>query len=242
MVRPLHLFKWRGGVTAEHDDASKARITMKDGTIGQGLARRIGMVSGPMIPLLLLTAALAHGQIQIGTPPPTAEPRLRVIEPPLGHDVTRIPEADAYSRFPSVPYDPAFIEPFTKDFETPTSTGRMGISGWTAPNVPVGASGTGYREINGWAGLGWSVTWGGPPPASAAASPAIADDESGPRRPIRVGELVRRTTDVAGTPGRVVTVFQRNGTSFAEVDWLGTPSSQPTAERLDRLRHASPGH
>jgi hypothetical protein len=215
---------------------------MRDRTNVHGIRQRIWTAGGLVIPLLLLVAALAQGQIQIGTPPPTPERRLRVIEPPLGPEVTRIPEADAYPRFPPVPHDPAFIEPVTKDLDTQTSTGRMGLSGWTAPNVPVGASGAGQRELNGWLGLGWSVTWGGPPPASASASPAMGESDSGPPRPIRVGELVRRTDDVAGTPGRVLTVFQRNGTSFAEVDWLGTAASQPTYERLDHLRPASPHH
>ena len=57
-----------------------------------------------------------------------------------------------------VPYDPAFIAPFTIELESPDSTGRMGFSGWTAPNTPVGPVGTGTREINGWFSFGFTWT------------------------------------------------------------------------------------
>ena len=55
-------------------------------------------------------------------------------------------------------HDPAFIEPLIAD----TENGRMGASGWTAPQMPVGPIGTGYREQNGWLAVGFSFTWGGP--------------------------------------------------------------------------------
>lgn len=72
---------------------------------------------------------------------------------------------------PSVPYDPAFVEPFVLQVETPDTTGRIGLSGWTSPNPPVGSYGTGRSEINGWLGFGLSWTWGGPPPPRRPGAP-----------------------------------------------------------------------
>src|SRR5438552_17682567 len=64
-------------------------------------------------------------------------------------------------------YDPAFFRQFSDPVETPTSTGRMGVAGWTTPNPPLGGSGGGFREVNGWLGFGLAVSWGGPPPHKA---------------------------------------------------------------------------
>lgn len=105
-----------------------------------------------------VTAAGAQ-DLDLEAPAPLREPRVPVPEPGPG---------------PSVPYDPAFIRPFTIDRETPDSTGRMGLSGWTAPSTHVGLAGVGEREIGGWLSLGFTWTWGGPPlltPAPPGASP-----------------------------------------------------------------------
>ena len=102
--------------------------------------------------------------VKIKAPAPTGEPR--VIAPGLLYE-TRPSDENYYpGGGPNVPYDPAFIRPFTKNVETPESTGRIGLSGWTSPNTPVGSPGAGMRESNGWLGFGFTWTWGGPPPVS----------------------------------------------------------------------------
>jgi len=64
-------------------------------------------------------------------------------------------------------YDPAFFTQFSVPIETPTSTGRVGLAGWSTPNPPLGGSDGGFREVNGWLGFGLAVSWGGPPPHKA---------------------------------------------------------------------------
>src|SRR5512138_3937958 len=108
--------------------------------------------------------------VKITTPAPTPEPR--VVTPGLLYE-KRPSDALYYLGIPpSVPYDPAFIEPFVLNVETQDSTGRIGLSGWTSPNPPVASYGTGQHEINGWLGFGVSWTWGGPPPKRRPGDPA----------------------------------------------------------------------
>src|SRR5438132_4192730 len=57
-------------------------------------------------------------------------------------------------------YDPAFFTQFSVPIETPTSTGRVGLAGWSTPNPPLGGSDGGFREGNGWLGFGLAVSWG----------------------------------------------------------------------------------
>jgi hypothetical protein len=115
-------------------------------------------VVGIALPLAVAPAASAQG-VDIEARPP--ERPLEVIPPPLREEVTRPPVADAYPDAPPVFHDPAFIEPLTVE----TETGRAGLSGWTAPNVPVGAPVARGRDVNGWLAVGFSITWGGPAPA-----------------------------------------------------------------------------
>jgi hypothetical protein len=101
--------------------------------------------------------------VKITTPESMREPR--VATPGLLYE--KRPSDDLYYLGipPSVPYDPAFVEPIVLQVETQDTTRRIGLSGWSSPNPPVGSSGTGRSEINGWLGFGVSWTWGGPPPA-----------------------------------------------------------------------------
>src|SRR5262245_38030930 len=110
--------------------------------------------------------------VRITPPEPTTEPR--VVTPGLLYE--KRPSDDLYYLGipPSVPYDPAFVEPLFLNVETQDSAGRIGLSGWTSPNPPVGSYGTGQREINGWLGFGVSWTWGGPPPKRPPGAPADA--------------------------------------------------------------------
>jgi hypothetical protein len=114
--------------------------------------------------LAALGPSVVSGEdVEIKASAPGREPR--VIAPGLLYE-TRPSDGNYYQGGgPGIPYDPAFIRPFTKEVETPESTGRMGLSGWTSPNTPVGPSGAGMREINGWLGFGFTRTWGGPPPS-----------------------------------------------------------------------------
>lgn len=94
----------------------------------------------------------------------TRAPAWFEIVPPALYDVvTRPTDADFYREAPLVQYDPAFIEPFA----TVTQTGRVGLSGWTAPQLVGAPTLSGRREVNGWLAIGFSVTWGGPPVAKA---------------------------------------------------------------------------
>ena len=104
-------------------------------------------------------------QVEIRAPAPESA-RPEIIPPPLQLETTRPYQADDYPAGMPVPYDPAFIEPFARTWETVDSTGAFGLSGWTAPNPPVGSASAWNRELSGYFAFGLSFTWGGPPPRS----------------------------------------------------------------------------
>jgi hypothetical protein len=121
---------------------------------------------------LALAAAAADAQVKIErTRPevPAKAPEARVVPPPLHYEQTRPRDADFYPYGTRVEHDPAFIEPFTRSYETSTSSGQYGLSGWTAPNAPIGSEATLSRQTSGWFALGFSVTWDGPAARPAAA-------------------------------------------------------------------------
>jgi hypothetical protein len=127
---------------------------------------KLGLVIGVLAMLAATTAAAQD--VQMKAPQPERERQRRVLTPGLLYE-TKPSDELHYPGTNAVPYDPAFIAPLSRKIETPTSTGRMGIAGWTSPNTPVGPSTAGSREINGWPSFGFSWTWGGPPPAPARA-------------------------------------------------------------------------
>ena len=119
-----------------------------------------------------LGAAAAEAQVKIETTRPQVPPKApeaRVVAPPLHYEQTRPRDADFYPYGTRVEHDPAFIEPFSGTYQTSTNSGRYGLSGWTAPNPPVGSEASLWRQTNGWFALGFSVTWDGPPARPAAA-------------------------------------------------------------------------
>ena len=122
-----------------------------------------------------LAAVSADAQVRIETTrPQQPPPEARVVPPPLHYEQTRPRDADFYPYGTRVEHDPAFIEPFAGSYQTATGSGRFGLSGWTAPNPPVGSEATLWRQTSGWFALGFSVTWDGPaarPAPSARPSP-----------------------------------------------------------------------
>ena len=127
--------------------------------------------------MFAIVAAPAFAQqVDIRTTPPGSEERPGdFVVPGPYYDRTEPRENEWYPYPPGVrvPYDPAFIEPASRDYETPETRGRVGIAGWTSQNIPVGPSGSGFNEQSGWFSLGFAITWGAPPrpPARPAAAP-----------------------------------------------------------------------
>jgi hypothetical protein len=108
------------------------------------------------------------------TPPPTERPGEFVAPGPY-YDITEPRENPWYPHGVRVPYDPAFIEPASTEYETLTTRGRYGVAGWSSQNVPVGPyAGMAYNEQPGWLSFGFAFTWGAPPrPAAKRAPPAL---------------------------------------------------------------------
>src|SRR3989442_11022908 len=105
-------------------------------------------------PVLATVAALTLGfapafaqdaSIGVKTPRPQ-----RATLPSLQYEATQ-PSDDNYPLGSErILYDPAFFSEFSVPVETPTSTGRVGLAGWTTPNPPLDGSDGGVREGNGW--------------------------------------------------------------------------------------------
>jgi hypothetical protein len=110
-----------------------------------------------------LVAPAAAQDVKIEARPPQADRERGIVVPGPRVEPTRPPDIDYYPHGTAVRHDPAFFEALS----TETDTGRAGISGWTAPNQPVGAEVSGFREVSGWFALGVSVTWGAPPKPAA---------------------------------------------------------------------------
>jgi hypothetical protein len=105
------------------------------------------------------TPALAQ-QVKIEAPAPSAQADRAIIAPELQYEITAPEDGDYYpSWVPRVRHAPGFVE----GLSSPTETGRVGLAGWTSPNHPVAGQQAGWREITGWFGLGFAVTWGAPP-------------------------------------------------------------------------------
>ena len=114
--------------------------------------------------------AMAQSGVEVETTAP-APPKFEIIRPEAkGSEITRPRDADIYRGDPVINYDPAFIEPFTKE----TATGRMGLAGWGSPVGVVTQDATSNMRSPGWLSFGFAITWGGPerkPAVVPAATP-----------------------------------------------------------------------
>ena len=129
---------------------------------------RLATIGLVLLVATLLAAPVSAQQAPSGvqietTPQPKGERPAAVVPSPLHYETTRAPDTGKYSTDVRVEHDPAFIEPFAGRYETTSGSGRFGLSGWTAPNPPVGSPDSGWRDVSGWFALGFSVTWDGPP-------------------------------------------------------------------------------
>ena len=68
------------------------------------------------------------------------------------------PVRDLYPSRPAAPDALGFVAPLSRE----TATGRVGVAGWTATNVPAGSRGAADPDNPGWLGFGFAAQWGGP--------------------------------------------------------------------------------
>jgi hypothetical protein len=125
---------------------------------------------GTVVAVAVATPALAQNPVEMKSTEPPA-PHFEIVpQGPAAREATRPPEADFYREDIRVRYEPAFIEPFVGR----TRSGHeFGLSGWTAPNLPVGSLGSqGYGQDTGFFALG--ITFLFDYPSKAAARPASA--------------------------------------------------------------------
>ena len=128
---------------------------------GAGFA--IALMGYLLIGFLMSAGAAFAQELPIEVSPGPSKPATRPESRALPESATRLPEASLYPRDVGVRHDPAFIEPLGKRYETRTGgRGRLGLSGWTAPNVPIGEAQSEASEVNGWFSLGFTLTWGDP--------------------------------------------------------------------------------
>lgn len=125
------------------------------------MRKSIAVVSGLLIAFGAMAVWAENFKMKTAAPVPEA----RIITPRLLYETIPGDETLYPGGTPSVPYDPAFLRPLVRELQTTTSTGRVGVSGWTSPNTHALRAGTGAREITGWLGFGFTWTWGGPPPS-----------------------------------------------------------------------------
>jgi len=122
--------------------------------------------------MVTLAAGAAEAQVKIETTRPQAPPKApeaRIVPPPLHYEQTRPRDNEFYPYGTRVEHDPAFVEPFAGSYQTSTTSGRFGLSGyWVLPRVN-GELIPSKPPLYHWFALGFSVTWDGPPARPAAA-------------------------------------------------------------------------
>jgi hypothetical protein len=131
----------------------------------------------------LLAPALAHSQVEVRSSAPEQHKRFEIVAPPpAAREATRPPEADFYREDQRVPYEPAFIEPLVGTTKGGT---KMGASGWTSPQTPVGSLASQiYQQNNGWFGFGFTFIWdAGPAPTPRSLTTPAPRPAAAPARP-----------------------------------------------------------
>jgi hypothetical protein len=120
-------------------------------------SKMLGVAVAVALSLAAAGAAVAQG-LEVETTAP-APPKFEIIRPEVpGSEITRPRDADIYRGDPVINYDPAFIEPFSRE----TATGRMGLAGWGSPVGVVTTDGPAGMRQPGWLSFGFAITWGGP--------------------------------------------------------------------------------
>jgi hypothetical protein len=119
---------------------------------------------GPVLVLACTGPVAAQTDVEMRTTP-QAGPRLEIApQGPATREATRPRDADFYRDDIRVRHEPAFIEPFVT--RTPRGD-EVGLSGWTAPEAPVGSlASQAYQQNNGWFSLGITFVWNSPPRAT----------------------------------------------------------------------------
>ena len=131
--------------------------------------------SALLIVLSLLVTGLAAGvaaaqQVDVtASPPPRERGAGGVIEHGLQYEITQPDDSSYAPPGPRVHHAPAFIGPLSIPIQPPTTTGRVGVAGWTSPSATVASPASGSREVTGYFALGFAVEWGGPPPSKPPA-------------------------------------------------------------------------
>src|SRR5262245_21629077 len=119
------------------------------------------------VSLGLIGSAEAQGPVEMETAPPHA-PRFEIVPPSQAtREATKPSDADFYREDVRVRHEPAFIEPFVGR----TKAGNeYGLSGWTAPNIPVGSlASQGYQNDSGVLAIGFTFLFDYPPKTPTAA-------------------------------------------------------------------------
>ena len=118
------------------------------------MLRRVIIALSPLALLLLMAATSVSAQ-QLEIP----QRDRGTLAPNEGRARPRMPGADLYPHQAPAPYEPGFVAPLTKE----TTTGRMGVAGWTSPNPRAGTHGASNSQDTGWLGFGFGMVWGGSP-------------------------------------------------------------------------------
>ena len=128
-----------------------------------------------LVALSLLVATAVSGiaaaqQVDVTAPSPPRETGAEgIVGPGLQYEMTQPDDGSYAPPGPRVHHDPAFIGPLSVPTQTPTTTGRRGVAGWTSPSVMVAGAGAGAREVTGYFAIGFAFEWGGPPPSKRTA-------------------------------------------------------------------------
>ena len=108
-----------------------------------------------IVALALLAGAVALPLLAVAEP-------LSMKSPPRPSRESAPPEAvvrDLYPQRAPAAQDPHFVAPLSKE----TSTGRLGVAGWTAQPVPTGSRVASNPDNSGWLGAGFAMEWGRAP-------------------------------------------------------------------------------